>query len=76
MTSLGRVRAERKMSMNNPFPGHIPGYHAPGTLIPMGAIHAQQQQQAAEWAYQQAVRQAALEKARKDEEVALLLLLS
>jgi hypothetical protein len=24
-------------------PGHIPGYHLPGTLIPIGAVVAQQQ---------------------------------
>ncbi len=28
--------------------GHIPGFHLPGTLIPIGAVVAQQQQMAQE----------------------------
>jgi hypothetical protein len=29
-------------------PGHIPGYHLPGTLVPIGAIVAQEQAAAAQ----------------------------
>lgn len=51
--------------------GYRPGYHAPGTLIPLGAIYAQQQQVAV-YAYQQAAAESARQ--QEEEETFFLLL--
>jgi hypothetical protein len=48
-------------------PGHIPGFHLPGTLIPMGAIAAQEAAEAEAEARRRA------EQAREREHAALIL---
>lgn len=51
-------------------PGHIPGYHAPGTLVPIGAIYQMQREQVAA---AERVRAAAADALRRQNHHLLLL---